>query len=167
MNEKNKEIDHLRKEIESLKEATRAESEKDRLNVKRERLHEQMYQSQHAEETTDMNILRRKADRVGKENELLKKQNQDLKSQVESLSSKMPSMYTSGYHDGDRLGSGSKSITIKKESNNSKETQMKDMEVVWHHRDQRAQAGEDLPPERAAEVQGASGPWRWSCEQPL
>lgn len=114
----------MRRDLESAK----SDFDRERVNSKKDRLNEQMYLSQHKEESTDIGILKRKADRLAKENELLKKQNSELKTQIDSKSSRQ-SMYASGYHDAERITSGSKSLSIKKDASLSKDLQMKDMEV--------------------------------------
>ena len=82
-----------------------------------------MYKSSVHDDTTDINILKRRNESMKKENDLLKKQYQDIKSQLESTSSKNNGMYSSGYHDGvSRPG-------IRKELNQNKEILMKDLEV--------------------------------------
>lgn len=122
------EAEQLRREIEGLKEINKIELEREKLSMQREKAHEQMYKSQHAEEMTDLNIMRRKADRLTKENELLRKQNTDLKSQMESSGAKA-SMYASGYHESERGSIQTRAITLKKDTNASKDLQMKEMEV--------------------------------------
>lgn len=126
--EKCSEVENLRREIDGLKEINKIELEREKLSLQRERTHEQMYKSQHAEEMTDLNIVKRKADRLTKENELLRKQNQDLKSQLETTG-RNPSMYTSGYHESERGSIQTRAITVRKDTNVSKELQMKEMEV--------------------------------------
>jgi hypothetical protein len=126
--EKCSEVENLRREIDGLKEINKIELEREKLALQRERTHEQMYKSQHAEEMTDLNIVKRKADRLTKENELLRKQNQDLKGQLETTG-RNPSMYTSGYHESERGSIQNRAITVRKDTNVSKELQMKEMEV--------------------------------------
>lgn len=116
---KSEELSNARREVESLRD--------DRSKAP---VNPAMWRSQNTEETTDVNILRRKFESTKKELEYLKRQNQELKTQMETQSQqRTASMFTSGYHEGER-SSLKPNFTIRRDTGGNKELQMKDLEVA-------------------------------------
>ena len=75
-----------------------------------------MGKSQHFDEQTDANILKRKNESLRKENELLRRQCLELKSQVEIITVR-GSTANSGHFDSEKSPLGSRSVTIKRDMN--------------------------------------------------
>lgn len=113
-----------------------------------------MNRSQHIEENTEMNILKRRNDSQKKEIELLKRKNDELKTQLEAYKSSH-SERSSFHQDQPKSTSETRSVTIKRDHNAQRELQLKDLEVIKNNRDKRTEAGKSSPAARNRSSQGS------------
>lgn len=125
LQDKDKEVYELRREFEHFRVQAQMDLDKEKDHSKVEA----MKRSQHVDDQTEQNILRRRNESLRKENDLLRKQTADLRVQADAVR-QSASERDSSHLDPAKTSYELRSVSLKKDQNLQRDLQLKELEVV-------------------------------------